>query len=139
MDNLKYHIWSNMAMKKNTVLLLVVSIFSTILLLASISAEASGALYAGVWRSGSDGYYLWTGANWPSFFAKWNELASQNLRLVDIETYTEGNNRLWAGVWRSGSDGYYLWTGANWPSFFAKWNELASQNLRLVDVNIYED
>ena len=139
MDNLKYHIWNNMAMKKNTVLLLVVSIFSTVLLLASISTDASGARYAGVWRSGSDGYYLWAGANWQNFLAKWNELGSQNLRLVDIETYTDGNNRLWAGVWRSGSDGYYLWAGANWQNFLAKWNELGSQNLRLVDVNIYED
>ena len=78
-----------MAMKKNTVLLLVVSIFSTVLLLASISTDASGARYAGVWRSGSDDYYLWSGANWQNFLAKWNELGSQNLRLVDVNIYED--------------------------------------------------
>ena len=73
-----------MTMKQITVLLLVVAIFSTVLLLASISAVALGERYSGVWRSGSDGYYLWAGADWPHFIAKWNELADQNLRLVDL-------------------------------------------------------
>jgi hypothetical protein len=76
-----------MTMKQNTVLLLVVAIFSTVLLLASISAVALGERNAGVWRSGSDGYYLWAGADWQQFMAKWNELANQNLRLADVNVY----------------------------------------------------
>ena len=43
--------------------------------------------YAGVWRGGSDGYYLWSGVHWDSIVAKWQELAAQNLRLIDLESY----------------------------------------------------
>ena len=61
-------------------------------------------LWAGVWRQGSDGYYLWIDASWANFIAKWSELAAQNLRLVGVRTY----NGLWAGIWRSGADGITL-------------------------------
>ena len=93
--------------------------------------------YIGVWREGTDGYYLWAGVDWKSFTAKWKELGKQNLRLIDIETYTENGQRLYTGVWRGGSDGYYLWAGVDWDSFSEKWEELADQNLRLVDVETY--
>jgi len=95
--------------------------------------------YVGVWRAGTDGHYLWQGADWTSFQAKWNELSGQGLRLTDITTYLDGGQRKWAGVWRTGSDGHYLWAGVDWTSFQAKWNELSSQGLRLVDVKPYDD
>jgi hypothetical protein len=86
--------------------------------------------WCGVWRSGSDGYYLWINANWSSFIAKWSALAAQGLRLVGVRYY----DGLWAGIWRSGTDGYYFWADANESSFLAKWGGLANQNLRLIDV-----
>ena len=96
--------------------------------------------YIGVWRSGTDGYYLWAGVDWTSFVDKWNELAAQNLRLIDIETYVNANGeRRYTGVWRSGTDGYYLWAGVNWTNFVDKWTELAGQNLRLIDMETYEN
>jgi hypothetical protein len=41
-------------------------------------------LWAGIWRSGTDGYYLWANANESAFLAKWGGLATQNLRLIDV-------------------------------------------------------
>ena len=94
--------------------------------------------YSGVWRSGSDPYYLWGNADWNNFQAKWSTLNQQNLRLTDIETYKQGNNtRLWSGVWRGGSDGHYLWVNADWNAFVAKWQQLAAQNLRLTTLRSY--
>ena len=94
-------------------------------------------LWAGVWRSGSDGYYLWIDADQANFLAKWQELGAQGLRLIDFDVYTVNGRTLWAGVWRAGTDGYYLWINADWTSFQAKWAELAAQNLRLIAVQNY--
>src|SRR5262249_20324999 len=71
-------------------------------------AQAQNA-YAGVWRSGNDPYYLWIGASWNDFEAKWKSLSSQNLRLVDIDIYRDGNALKFLGVWRGGNDAHYLW------------------------------
>ncbi len=108
------------------------------LLLAPGTARAEQR-YTGVWESGSDGYYLWSGVDWNNFNEKWKELAKQNLRLIDIETYVEGGKRKYTGVWRSGSDGYYLWAGVDWNNFNDKWKELAKQNLRLIDIETYTE
>lgn len=94
--------------------------------------------FTGVWRSGSDPYYLWVGVDWDNFRTKWEELSAKNLRLVDLDTYVVNNQRRWAGVWRGGSDGHYLWANADWDSFNAKWKELAAKNLRLTVLKVYE-
>jgi murein DD-endopeptidase MepM/ murein hydrolase activator NlpD len=104
----------------------------------SITGRAQQS-FAGVWRAGSDPYYLWVGASWNDFKNKWQQLANQNLRLVDIETYVDGGQRKFTGVWRAGSDAHYLWVDADWNHFNAKWKELASQNLRLTVIRTYED
>jgi hypothetical protein len=115
---------------KRTILLLL-------LLFVLLTALQAQQLYTGVWRQGSDGYYLWSGVEWDNFNNKWKELGNQNLRLVDIETYTRGGKRLYSGVWREGKDGYYLWAGVEWDNFNNKWKELAKQNLRLIDMETY--
>jgi len=107
-----------------------------------LMVAATGAAHAeqrltGVWEGGTDGYFLWSGVEWNNFNAKWAELAKQNLRLIDVETYVEGGKRKYAGVWRSGSDGHFLWAGVEWASFNAKWAQLAQQNLRLIDIETY--
>jgi hypothetical protein len=62
---------------------------------------------------------------------------ARNLRLVDLEIYTEGGVTKFAGVWRAGSDAHYLWVGVDWENFTAKWHELAKNNLRLTSFEIY--
>lgn len=93
--------------------------------------------YSGVWRAGSDGHYLWGNASWASFQAKWQELNSKNVRLVDLNINVVGNEPRFSGVWRAGSDAHYLWVNASWDSFRAKWAELAAQNLRLTVLKVY--
>ncbi len=97
-----------------------------------------GVAYSGVWRSGSGPYYLWTDADQSHFLAKWQTLASQNLRLTDIEVTSLNGQQLFSGIWEEGTDGYYLWIDANESSFLAKWQALASQNLRLVSISNYD-
>src|SRR5688500_12909847 len=85
--------------------------------LAAAAPAAAQTLYAGVWRGGSDAYSLWGGVDWNSFTAKWQELAGQNQRLVDIDTYVDGGQRKYIGVWRAGTDAYSLLGGATWAAF----------------------
>ncbi len=104
------------------------------LLISKLSAQN---LYTGVWRAGTDGYALYGGLTWNDFVAKWQALGSQNLRLVDISTYTVGTTRYYNGVWRAGTDGYALYNGLNWNDFVTQWQTLAKQNLRLIDIETY--
>lgn len=93
--------------------------------------------YSGVWRSGSDPYYLWGNASWEGFRAKWEELSRANLRLVDFDVTPVGNGHWWSGVWRSGNDAHYLWVNADWQNFSAKWEELSRNGLRLTTLRTY--
>jgi hypothetical protein len=92
--------------------------------------------YAGVWRGGAGGHYLWAGVSWNDFVNKWKELGPKGLRLIDIERYETSAGTKYIGVWHSGTDGYYLWAGADWENFRSKWYQLAQSQLRLVDVEV---
>jgi hypothetical protein len=92
--------------------------------------------YTGVWRQGSDAYYLWVNASWNSFVSKWQTLAAQNLRLVDMRITRDSGAELYHGVWRQGTGGYYLWVNADQNNFVSKWQQLAAQGLRLVDIDV---
>ena len=92
--------------------------------------------YVGVFREGSDGHALWV-SDWSSFVAKWQALSQANLRLVDLNTYVDGNTRLFAGVFRAGADAHALWVGAEWADFQAKWTALSQQGLRLIGLRTY--
>ena len=93
--------------------------------------------YTGVWRAGQSPYDLWTHASQSDFLAKWQMLASQNLRLTDVDVTTINGQQLWSGIWEGGTDAYYLWINADQDHFLAKWSELATQNLRLVGIRNY--
>jgi len=92
--------------------------------------------YTGVWRQGTDAHYLWVNASWNSFVAKWQQLAPQNLRLVDLKITREAGVERFHGAWRQGSGGHYLWVNASQQSFVTKWQQLAAQGLRLVDLEV---
>ena len=110
-----------------------------VVLLAVCGAAEAQDAFAGVWRAGNDGYYLWVGSTWTDFEAKWKELSAKNLRLVDLDVYRDGNQLKFNGVWRAGSDAHYLWVGQEWDGFRAKWEELAKQNLRLTVIRSWVD
>jgi hypothetical protein len=69
--------------------------------------------------------------------SKWQTLASQNMRLTDIDVSLVDGQQLWSGVWEDGTDGYYIWYDADQTHFVNKFSELAAQNLRLVSVANY--
>lgn len=93
--------------------------------------------WSGVWRSGNRPYYLWAHASQSEFVSKWQALASQNMRLTDIDVATINGQHLWSGIWEDGTDAYYLWYDADQTHFLAKWNQLAAQNLRLIGIKNY--
>jgi hypothetical protein len=92
--------------------------------------------YSGVFVPGSGNYGLWVDASWPNFVDKWNQWASQGLRLVDLKITTVNGQQRFSGVWQQGSGGYGLWVNADWTSFVNKWKEWSDQGLRLVDIEI---
>ena len=93
--------------------------------------------WSGVWRSGSRPYYLWIHAPQSEFLSKWQALASQNMRLTDVDVSIVNGRQLWSGIWEDGTDGYYIWYDADQSHFLTKFTELAAQNLRLVSVSNY--
>ena len=93
--------------------------------------------WSGVWRSGNRPYYLWIHAPQAEFVTKWQEQASQNMRLTDLDVSNVGGRQLWSGIWEDGTDGYWLWYDADQSHFIDKFNELAAQNLRLVSIKNY--
>jgi murein DD-endopeptidase MepM/ murein hydrolase activator NlpD len=114
-------------------------VLSAFALLSGSKLVSAQHAYAGVFRGGNDGYYLWVGVTWPSFVAKWQELSGKGLRLVDLETDVVSGTRRYTGVFRAGNDAHYLWVGVTWPSFVAKWQELSGKGLRLIDFETYVD
>src|SRR5690606_26736617 len=93
------------------------------LIFICISASAQ-KYYTGVWRTGTKGYYLWSGVSWADFNKKWAELGKKSLRLINIKTYTVGGKRLFGGIWEEGTDGYVLTpAGLDWQAFAKFWDE----------------
>jgi len=96
--------------------------------------------YTGVWRSGTKGYYLWSGVSWTDFSKKWADLGKQNLRLINIKTYTVGSTRYFGGIWEEGTDGYVLTpAGLNWTAFAKFWDDNSKAGQRLINVETYVD
>ncbi len=115
-------------------------VLSIVFFSTCITTIQSQEFFTGVWRSGSDGYYLWAGANWQDFNKKWSDLAKQNLRLINIKTYLSGGNRVFAGIWSSGSDAYALTPlGLDWTAFNKFWDDYSKKGLRLINVETYTE
>lgn len=91
----------------------------------------------GVYRSGSDGYYLWVGDSWEGITKKWKDLGKDGLRLVDIERYVVDGKAKYAGVWRSGKGKHALWGTDSWSEFTKRWKDYSKNDLKLIDVETY--
>ena len=102
-------------------------------------AASKGKRFLGVFRKGNGKHALWVGDDWDGFKAKWKELSDDGLRLIDLETYKEGNKRKFAGVFRAGTGRHALWVGDDWDGFKAKWKELSDDGLRLIDLETYKE
>lgn len=104
---------------------------------SALPATAAPPAYAGLFTQQSGGYYLWSGVDWNSFVAKWQELGSQNLRLISIDTQVDANGTtLFSGTWIQGSAGYALYRTTDLNFFLNQFNQLAQSGLRLTDIHI---
>ena len=72
--------------------------------------------------------------DWNNFTAKWTELSKANLRLVDIDTYTQSGLTYYNGVYVQGTDAYALWRTSDWNTFNKFYQDNQSK-LRLIDLD----
>jgi Bacterial tandem repeat domain 1 len=98
--------------------------------------ENAKRVYVGVFRTGTDGHFLWADADSNGLVAKWKELSHKGFRLIDLTTYHDGGQPLYGAVFRAGNDGYALY-GANWNDFNANWKTAATQGLRLLKAGVF--
>ena len=99
-------------------------------------SEEDGRRYIGAYREGS-GPYLWTpGVDWEQFVEYWEIFSEGGLRLVDFDTYVEGDVRLYSGSFVEGNDAHAL-VISDWDGLVAAWEEKSAQGLRLVDIEAY--
>ncbi len=95
-------------------------------------------LFTGVWEAGSGKFGLYRHNSWTKFVDHWKTLATQGLRLIDIERIKVGSTYWYYGVYSGGNDAYGLYRYNSWDEFTKKFNELKSQGLTLVDVDASE-
>lgn len=93
--------------------------------------------FAGVWQSGNSDHIIRVAYTHDAFNQEWKDLADKGYRLMDFETYMDGDVRKWDGVFVKGSGKYAMWRGFNEEDFAAKVEEMAAQGLRLIDVETY--
>ncbi|HSG40253.1 MAG TPA: hypothetical protein VLE27_11490, partial [Thermoanaerobaculia bacterium] len=81
---------------------------------------------------------VWTALDQAAFQAKWNGLSGKEWKLLDVETYKDGNKRMFDAVARAGARGDLV-VGLNQAAFLAKWRELTAKGMRLTSVDVYQD
>jgi CubicO group peptidase (beta-lactamase class C family) len=95
-------------------------------------------LWSGIFDKKTGGHALWRNFDTEGFNQKWQEMANQGLRLIDVETYLANDGtRLWAGVWEAGSYDYKLNRNYTTDDFGDLRNTYRSQGFNLVDVETY--
>lgn len=108
------------------------------LLDVEVYRSGKALLYAGPFLQGGEPTELWTGLDQAAFQAKWNGLRGKEWKLLDVETYKDGDKRLFDAVARAGARGDLV-VGADQAAFLARWRELTSKGLRLTSVDVYQD
>src|SRR5687767_9030063 len=84
---------------------------SRILMAAGVLALAAAAsrnvsadtVYAVIWRAGTYSNYFTSRDSLDGFKTLAAERKGKNLRLVDLDTYGQGEKRQWIGVWEAGT------------------------------------
>ena len=78
----------------------------------------SNPIFSGLYEEGHGGYYLWNVSDWNSFTDRWDELAKDNLRLIDLNTIQDGDIRWFIGTWIQGTGGYALLRSSDWKVIY---------------------
>ncbi|MGB3766227.1 MAG: hypothetical protein WA947_06675 [Phormidesmis sp.] len=103
----------------------------------SAKANAQELRYQAVWSSGSGSNVVTEPLNKADFIQRGQQLTSQGLRLVDVETERINGERIYAGVWVSGSGNNIFDGPLTRTQFRSRREELRSQGLRLVDFEVF--
>jgi hypothetical protein len=105
-------------------------------------ASAKGAAplqVAAVFNPDKQGHAVVIGLEWPAFKDRMDKLATQGIKLVDIEVFEDGGKRLWSGIFKNVPDRVVLRANQTWDEFLAQWKQLTGGRARLVDLEIYGD
>jgi hypothetical protein len=93
--------------------------------------------FSGVWQPGTGKHFVWVDAGWVPFKAVYDQVTSQGLLPVALDTYVQRGQRLWAGAWVAGEGKHFVWAEADWDHFKAVYDLVADQDLRLVALRSY--
>lgn len=94
--------------------------------------------WSGIFNKKSGRHAIWRNYDTEGFNQKWQEMADQGLRLIDMETYLgKDGKRLWAGVWEEGTYDYKLNRNYTTAEFGTMRNTYKSQGYQLVDIETY--
>ena len=113
------------------------------LLLTCTATEAnaqnlSNLRYQAVWQSGSGSNIVTEPLNRSEFIQRGQELTSQGLRLVDVETERVNGDRVYVGIWVSGSGSNIFDGPMTRGEFRDRREELRAQGLRLIDFEVFQ-
>lgn len=92
--------------------------------------------FIGVYRSSNDKTLRVTAASYAEFADKWREQHKLGMRLVDVETYREGDQRHYMGLFRPGKGSSALELVTGYQKLFQSAEKHAQQGRRLVDVHV---
>jgi murein DD-endopeptidase MepM/ murein hydrolase activator NlpD len=102
-----------------------------------VPAVSATTQFAGLWRNGTDGNYVYYGLSAASLLDLANQYHTNGLRLVNIHSYLDGGNRVWAAIWRGGSDSEFYSTDQTWAQFTTLYTQRHNAGLRLIDIDTY--
>ncbi|HEV2845284.1 MAG TPA: hypothetical protein VG477_10595 [Thermoanaerobaculia bacterium] len=100
--------------------------------------SGNSLLYAGPFLQSGEPTEVWTGLEQGALQSKWDGLNGKEWKVVDVETYKDGNKRLFDAVARAGARGG-LAVGLNQGAFLIRWRQMTSGGLRLTSVDVYQD
>jgi hypothetical protein len=96
-------------------------------------------LWGGIFRTGPDTSLVLTGMDGEAFLKRWTKLNNdEEMRLLDLEVYSDKGKLKFAGAFRNGTEESSLWVGQDRDPFKVKWQQLVNSGVRLVDLEVYK-
>ena len=113
-------------------------IAALLLTCSATTAAAQDLRYQAVWNSGSGSNIVTEPLNRADFVQRGEQLTSQGLRLVDVETAKVNGDRVYVGIWVNGSGSNIFDGPMSRAEFRNRREELRSQGLRLIDFEVFQ-
>lgn len=92
----------------------------------------------GVFKKGTGRNAIWRHFDYDGFKAKWDEMKTDGMQLIDLETYKDSNGkRRWAGLFRPKTGKTAMYRGQTFNEFADKREDLAGRGYKLIDIETY--